>query len=103
MRVAGPDDTFDLIALLLGRADLHLASGDPVAATASLEEALARAGSIRARTLELVAAVRLAELDGESRERQAAVQAVYETFTEGFESPALRDARALMEGAASSA
>ena len=28
MRVAGPDDTFDLIGLLLGQADLQLASGD---------------------------------------------------------------------------
>ena len=28
VRVAGPDDTFDLIGLLLGQADLQLASGD---------------------------------------------------------------------------
>ena len=55
------------------------------------------------RTPELAATLRLAQLDGQSRERRAAVQAVYDTFTEGFDSPALRDARALMEGAASSA
>ena len=28
MRVAGPDNTFDLIALLISQADMHLASGD---------------------------------------------------------------------------
>ena len=101
MRVAGPDDTFDLIGLLLVQADLQLASGDPGAAEASLEDALAKARSIGARTPELVAALRLAQLDGESPERRAAVQAVYDTFTEGFETPALRDARAWMTGASS--
>ena len=51
---------------------------------------------------ELVAALRLAQLDGESPERRAAVQAAYDTFTEGFETPVLRDARALMSGTATS-
>ena len=49
VRVAGPDDTFDLIGLLLGQADLQLASGDTGAAEASLEDALAKARSIGAR------------------------------------------------------
>ena len=49
-----------------------------------------------------MAALRLAQLDGESPERRAAVQAVYDTFTEGFETPVLRDARALMSGTATS-
>ena len=102
MRVAGPDDTFDLIGLLLGQADLQLASGDPGAAEASLEDALAKSRSIGARMPELTATLRLAQLDGESRERRAAVQAVYDTFTEGFDTPALREARALVIGAASS-
>ena len=72
------------------------------AAEASLDDALAKARSIEARTGELMAALRLAQLDGESPERRAAVQAVYDTFTEGFETPVLRDARALMSGTATS-
>ena len=73
VRVAGPDDTFDLIGLLLGQADLQLASGDRGAAEASLEDALAKSHSIEARMPELVAALRLAQLDGESPERRAAL------------------------------
>ena len=72
------------------------------AAEASLDDALAKARSIEARTGELMAALRLAQLDGESPERHAAVQAAYDTFTEGFETPVLRDARALMSGTATS-
>jgi tetratricopeptide (TPR) repeat protein len=102
LRVAGPDDPFDQIGLLLGQADLLLASGDTGAAQTSLEDGLAKARSIGARTPELVAALRLAQLDGASPERQAAVQAIYDTFTEGFETPALRDASAWLTGAASS-
>jgi tetratricopeptide (TPR) repeat protein len=102
LRVAGPDGTYDLIGLLLVQAELQLASGDREAAEASLEDGLAKARSIGARTLELVAALRLAQLDEESRERRAAVEAVYDTFTEGFETPALRDAHAWVTGAASS-
>ena len=62
VRVAGPDDTFDLIGLLLRQADLQLAAGDPGAAEASLEDALAKARSIGARTPELIAVLRLAQL-----------------------------------------
>ena len=101
VRVAGPDDAFDLIALLLQQAELQLAAGDARAAEAALEDALAKARSIGARTPELVATLRLAQLDGESRERRAAVHALYDTFTEGFETPVLRDARAWMSGVAS--
>jgi tetratricopeptide (TPR) repeat protein len=101
IRVAGPDDTFDLIALLLGRADLQLATGDPGAAVVSLEDGLAKARSIGARMPELAAALRLGQLDSESPQRRAAVQALYATFTEGFDTPALRDARAWVTGAAS--
>ena len=49
---------------------------------------------------ELGAALRLAQLDADSPERLAAVRAVYDTFTEGFDTPALRDARAMVTGAA---
>ena len=102
VRVAGPDDTLDLIGLLPIQADLQLASGDPAGAQASLEDMLAKARSIGARMPELIAAVRLARLDGESPESRAAVAAVYDTFTEGFDTPALRDARDWIAGAASS-
>ena len=102
IRIAGEDDPFDLIPLLIGRADLQLASGDRSSAEASLEQALAAARSIRARMPELGAALRLAQLHPDSPERLAAVRAVSDTFTEGFDTPALRDARAMVTGAASS-
>jgi tetratricopeptide (TPR) repeat protein len=100
MRVAGPDKTFDLIALLLDQAVLQHASGDPGAAEASLDDGLAKSRSIGARTPELIAVLRLAQLDGESPERRAALRAVYDTFTEGFETAALRDARTWLTDAA---
>ena len=102
LSVARPDATSDIIWLLLVQADLQVASGDRESAEASLEDGLAKARSIGARTLELVAALRLARFDEESQERRAAVQAVYDTFTEGFETSALREARAWVTGAASS-
>jgi hypothetical protein len=102
LQAAGPDDTFDLIGLLIAQADLQLASGDRAAAEASLEDALAKAHSIGARTPELAAALRLAQLDGESPARRAALQEVLGTFTEGFETAALLDARAFVTGAATS-
>ena len=102
IRIAGPDDPFDLVPLLIGQADLQLASGDRGSAEASLEQALAGARSIRARMPELGAALRLAQLHPDSPERLAAVRAVSDTFTEGFDTPALRDARAMVTGAASS-
>ncbi len=102
VRVAGPDDTMDLIGLLPCRADLQLASGDASGAEASLEDALAKARSIGARSPELAIALRLALLDAASPERRAAVQQVLDTFTEGFETAPLRDARAFLTGAVSS-
>lgn len=102
LQVAGPDNTFDRIGLLLGQAGLSIASGDSAAAEASLEDALGKARSIGAPMPELIAALGLSRLDEDSQERRAAVRAVYDTFTEGFETPALRDARAWVTGAASS-
>ena len=93
LRVAGPDDPFDRIGLLLGQADLQLASGDAGGAQRSIDDGLAAARSVEARTPELIATLRLAQLDGASPERRAAVQAAYDAFTEGFETAALRDAR----------
>ena len=61
IRIAGPDDVFDLIALLIAQADLQLASGDRARAEHSLEQALAGARSIQARMPELGAALRLAQ------------------------------------------
>jgi predicted ATPase/class 3 adenylate cyclase len=103
IRIAGPEKTFDLTSLLIAQADLQLASGDRRSAEDSLEQALAGARSIRARMPELGAALRLAQLHPDSPERLAAVRAASESFTEGFDTPALRDAHAMVSGAASSA
>ena len=101
MRVAGPDDTFDLIGLLLAQADLQLASGDPAAAEASLEDALAKARSIGARTPELVAALRLAQTGrGPSGRDPQRSKPSTTTSPKASTPPALRDARAALgEGA----
>ena len=99
LQVAGPDNTFDRIGLLLGQGDLYIASGDPAAAEASFEDGLGKARSIGARMPELVAAaLRLAQIDEGSRERRAAVRATYDTFTEGFETHVLVEADAWLTG-----
>ena len=100
--ICGPEDVADLVPLLIGQGDLQLAAGDRSSADDSLEQALAGARSIRARMPELGAALRLAQLHPDSPERLAAVRAVSDTFTEGFDTPALRDARTMVTGAAAS-
>jgi hypothetical protein len=85
------------------RGDLHLAAAPPdvSAAEASFERAAALAEERGARVSHLVAATRLANLRrGTSRdeEARAALRAVYNTFTEGFDIPQFIAARALLDG-----
>jgi predicted ATPase len=88
------------------RGDLLLASPVPdrSAAEVRFERAAALAERRGARISHLVAATRLAELRGgtpRDDEARVALRAVYETFTEGFDIPQLRAARALLEDSGS--
>jgi class 3 adenylate cyclase/predicted ATPase len=73
---------------------------DAVAAEAALREAMSVAASQEARMWELRAATSLARLWAEGGERRKAhdlLASVYGWFTEGFETPALKEAKALLE------
>jgi hypothetical protein len=60
----------------------------------SLEDAQAKSRAIGARLTELIAALRLSQLEAGSVARRAAVQDLYDTFTESFDTPILQEARA---------
>jgi predicted ATPase len=82
-------------------AELTLAAGGTrEEARLAFEAALTTAGERGARSLELRAAVRLARLDAEGGERRRArdlLAPVYGWFTEGFDTPDVKDARALLD------
>jgi tetratricopeptide (TPR) repeat protein len=83
--------------ILASRESGHLRSEGK--AEASFRSALALARQQRARSLELRAAVSLAtflDKQGRSDEGRPVVREVYASFTEGFETPDLRIARALL-------
>jgi predicted ATPase len=86
---------------------LTQAAADPSAegaAEASFREALKVARRQRAMSLELRAAVGLSRLyqrQGRPVEAQPLLAATYDWFTEGFESPDLREAKALLDELAS--
>jgi predicted ATPase len=80
--------------LLLMRSTDHMA-----AAEACLHQALTIAGRQQARSLELRAATSLARLwqqQGKRDEARALLATLYDWFTEGFDTPDLQDARALL-------
>ena len=86
------------------RGDLLNAAGDRAAAEESYHRALAVARSQTAKTLELRAATSLARLwrdQGKRTEARDLLAAVYGWFTEGFDTPALQDAKALLDALAS--
>jgi predicted ATPase len=81
-------------SLLLAR------SADKDAAEAAYGEAIEVARGQQARLLELRATTSLARLLGESGPRGSAremLAPIYETFTEGFDTADLRDAKALLD------
>ena len=64
------------------------------------EEVIATARRQAAKSMELRAATRLARLrqrQGRTEDAHARLNEVYAWFTEGFDTPDLRDARALLE------
>ena len=82
------------------RGDLLLSMGDPAAAETSYGEALALARQQSARLWELRAAMSLARLwhdQGKPAEARALLAPVYGWFTEGFGTPVLQEAKALLE------
>jgi hypothetical protein len=85
-------------ALLEG--DLLLALGDADGAAARFQRAFDVAAEFGVRMTQLRAATRLARLQPE---QTASLRDVYETFTEGFETPDLVDARAALEAVESPA
>ncbi len=75
-------------------------TGELAEATAWLQRAIETARSQQARSLELRAAVALARLwrdDGKRSQAQDLLGPVYDRFTEGFETPDLKDAKALLD------
>jgi predicted ATPase len=82
------------------RGDLLSATGDRAAAEESYHRALAVARSQTAKSLELRAATSLARLwrdQGKRTEARDALAPVYGWFTEGFNTPVLQDAKALLD------
>ena len=86
------------VSLLVQRADLEAAVGDRAAARASLQSAIESARAESTRMVELLAATRLAKLaDGEEDQSQLLeLRKVYDQFTEGLDTPPLREAAALL-------
>ena len=79
--------------------ELLLAQGDEAAAEASLRHAVEVARRQEARSWELRAVMSLGRLwqrQGKEAEARDALTEVYNWFTEGFDTPDLRDARALL-------
>jgi tetratricopeptide (TPR) repeat protein len=82
------------------RGDLLSATGDRTAAKESYHRALAAARSQTAKTLELRVATSLARLwrdEGKRAEAREALATVYGWFTEGFNTPVLQEAKALLD------
>ena len=82
-------------ALAAARAPARLAEAD-----ACFRNAIKVARSQGARLFELRAATALARLQGDRKKRsrrKARLSSIYQSFTEGFDMPDLKDARALLE------
>jgi predicted ATPase len=86
------------------RGELHLAEGtDQAAAEECFRTALEIARHQQSKAWELRATMSLAQLwqrQGPGAEARAALAAIYDTYTEGFTTPDLIDAKALLDGRA---
>jgi predicted ATPase len=88
------------VDVLRVRGDLLNATGDRIGAEESYHRALAVARHQSAKKLELHAATSLARLwrdQGKRIEARDALAPVYGWFTEGFDTPVLQDAKALID------
>jgi class 3 adenylate cyclase/tetratricopeptide (TPR) repeat protein len=82
------------------RGDLLLLAGDRVTAEASFRDAIALARRQSAKTFELRACASLARLwrdQGKRAEARDLLAPIYGWFTEGFDTPVLQDAKALLD------
>jgi predicted ATPase len=82
------------------RGDVLLAMADPTAAEASYREAIAQARQQSARLYEIGAAMSLGRLwrdQGKRIEARDLLAPVYNWFTEGFDTPVLQEAKALLD------
>ena len=98
--IATADDRHHAAELHRVRGDLLNATGDQIAAEHSYHQALSVARRQSARTLELRAATSLARLWGDQGKRTEArdlLAPIYGWFTEGFDTPVLIEAKALLE------
>ncbi len=94
------EDRWALADTLRLRGDLLLSMGDPVAAETSYGEALALARQQSAKLWELCAAMSLARLWRDQGKRAGAhelLAQVYGWFSEGFCTPVLQEAKALLD------
>jgi predicted ATPase len=83
------------------RGELLLMAGNVAAAERSLREAMAIARRQQAKSWELRAANNLARLwqqQGKTEEARQLLQPIYDWFSEGFDTPDLQEARALLAG-----
>jgi predicted ATPase len=99
-RAEGTEQRWCLAETLRVSGDVQLAMGDPSAAEASYNEAIAIAQQESAKLWELRAATSLARLwreQGKRTEARDLLAPVYGWFTEGFGTPVLQEARALLE------
>ena len=93
----GERSEFDLP---LVRGDLLLATGDRIMAEESYRRALAIATQQGAKTFELRGATVLARLwrdEGKRTEARNLLAPIYNWFTEGFDTPVLMEAKALLD------
>jgi len=82
------------------RGEFLIAVGDPVAAEASFRQAIAVARRQSAKLWELRAAMSLARFlrdQGKHTKAHDLLAPVYNWFTEGFDTPVLQDAEALLD------
>jgi predicted ATPase len=94
------DERYSEAELYRVKGELLTASGDQAASEQNYKEALAIAKRQSARTFELRAATSLARLwreEGKRVEARDLLAPVYEWFTEGLNTPVLREAKSLLE------
>jgi predicted ATPase len=98
--IEATDERIDEAELHRLRGDLLLATGDQAAAEQSYHQALVVARRQSAKLFELRAATSLARLwrdQGKRTEARDLLAPTYGWFTEGFDTPVLQDAKALLD------